>query len=195
MRKLRWAGVIALAVIAAAGCGGKTVKRVDVEKQIDLSGKWNDTDSRMVSEEMIDDCLSRPWLENHTGDTGEAPTVIVGEVVNKTDEHIISETFTKDLERAFINSGDVNVVASKMEREEVRAEREDMQSHASDKSVKVFMEEEAADYMLKGTINAINDKEGKKSVRFYQVNLELVDTETNQKVWIGSKKLKKYIKE
>ena len=28
-------------------------------RQIDLSGKWNDTDSRQVSEEMIADCLNQ----------------------------------------------------------------------------------------------------------------------------------------
>ncbi len=194
MKRLSTAGIVALAIVVTAGCG-KSVKRVEIDKPIDLSGKWNDMDSQLVSEEMISDCLSRPWIESHKAKESQEPTVIVGEVVNKTNEHIISETFTKDLEREFINSGKVRVVASSKERKEVRSEREDMQSHASDETLKAFMEEEAADYMLKGVINAINDKEGKKSVRFYQINLELIDTETNRKVWLGDKKLKKYIKD
>ncbi|MDA3792440.1 MAG: penicillin-binding protein activator LpoB [Elusimicrobia bacterium] len=193
MKKLSAVSFIALLVLFAAGCG-KSVKRVEVEEQIDLSGKWNDTDSRLVSEEMISDCLSRPWVGNHKVKEGNDPAIIVGAVVNKTDEHIISETFTKDLEREFINSGKVRVVASSDERKEVRSEREDMQRNASDETVKEFMKEEAADYMLKGVINSILDKEGKKSVRYYQIDLELIDTETNRKVWIGNKKLKKYIK-
>jgi len=186
--------VLAGLLITAAGCG-KKVERIDVEKQVDLSGKWNDTDSQLVSKEMMEDCLARPWINQYMEKNSEKPTVIVGAVVNKTDEHIISETFTKDLERALINSGRVQVVASRQEREEVREEREAMQEHASEESVKEFMKEEAADFMLKGVINSIRDKEKKKSVIFYQVNLELIDTETNQKAWIGDKKIKKYIED
>lgn len=193
MKKCTMYFMALLAVLLVAGCG-KKVKRIDVEKQIDLSGKWNDTDSRLVSEEMISDCLSRPWVSQHHEKAGKKPTVIVGTVVNKTDEHIISETFTKDLERAFINSGRVQVVASSDERKEVREERTDMQEFSSEESVKEFKKEEAADFMLKGVINSIRDRIKKKSIIYYQIDLELINTETNQKVWIGDKKIKKYIK-
>jgi hypothetical protein len=40
-----------------AGCGTQ-VERVDVKEVHDLSGAWNDTDSRLVSEEMIEDMVS-----------------------------------------------------------------------------------------------------------------------------------------
>ncbi|MGM0441877.1 MAG: penicillin-binding protein activator LpoB [Elusimicrobiota bacterium] len=179
--------------ILVTGCG-KKVERIGMDEQRDLSGKWNDTDSRMVSETMIEDCLSRPWLEQYREKEGEQPTVIVGAVLNRTDEHVVSQTFTKDLERAFINSGQVQVVASADERKEIRQEREEMQEHASEETLKEFMQEKGADFMLKGTINSIRDKEGGEEVIFYQINLELVNTETNQKVWIGDKKIRKYIK-
>ncbi|MBN2407137.1 MAG: penicillin-binding protein activator LpoB [Elusimicrobia bacterium] len=195
MKRLMVFGAACMMLIAVSGCA-KKVKRVGVEKVIDLSGKWNDTDSRLVSDEMMNDCLSRPWVTNHMAAAGgKIPAVIVGTVVNKTDEHIISETFTKDLERAMINSGRVQVVASSQERKEVREEREDMWENASEETLKQFQQEHAADYMLKGVINAIKDKEGKKSVTYYQIDLELINTETNQKVWLGNKKLKKYIKD
>ena len=194
-KKMKTAGVMAVIALGVfvAGCG-KTVSRIDVDKQIDLSGRWNDTDSRLVSEEMISDCLSRPWLSRFSEEAGHAPTVIVGTVRNNTDEHIISETFTKDLERAFINSGLVRVVASRHEREEVREERREMQEWASDDTVKELTEEHAADFMLIGTVNSIRDREGRREVIFYQVNLELVHTQTNQKAWIGDKRIKKYIR-
>ncbi len=192
-RKIKGLLITVAIAIIVSGCG-KRVERIDVGKQIDLSGRWNATDSRLVSEEMINDCLSRPWINQHHEKTGEKPTVIVGTVVNKTDEHIATETFTKDLERAFINSGRVQVVASRQERREVREEREEMQEWASEESVKKFMEEEAADFMLKGVINSILDREGRRSIIFYQINLELINTETNRKVWIGEKEIKKYIR-
>lgn len=180
--------------LAMVGCT-KTVKRVEVEEQIDLSGRWNDTDSRLVSEEMIRDALDRPWLQGFVSShSGKEPVVIVGTVRNRSHEHINTQTFVKDLERALINSGRVDFVASKGEREEIREERKDQAVYASEETAKEHGREIGADYMMQGSINSIEDREGREKVMFYQVNLELIDLETNKKVWIGEKKVKKYIR-
>jgi uncharacterized protein (TIGR02722 family) len=185
--------VLALAVLLAVGCAPK-VHRVEVEETIDLSGRWNDTDSRLVSEEMIRDALNRPWLSKFTLKQGKQPVVIVGTVRNRSHEHINVQTFVKDLERALINSGEVDFVASNVERQELRAEREDQARYSAEETAKAFGEEVGADYMLKGTINTIQDRIKGKAVLFYQVNLELMDLESNKKVWIGEKKIKKFVK-
>ncbi len=176
------------------GCGPE-VKRVDTKEVIDLSGKWNDTDSRFVSEEMIDDCLNRPWIQKYKRESkGELPVVIVGTVRNMSHEHINVQTFVKDLERALINSGEVEFVSNKIERGEIREERKDQARHSSEETAKSEGEEVGADFMLKGTINSILDKVEGKAVMFYQVNLELHNIKTHKVVWIGEKKIKKYIK-
>ena len=182
--------------IIIAGCASTpTVERKEVDTIIDLSGRWNDTDSRLVSEEMIQDCLSRPWLERYKGKHhGNIPTVIVGRVKNRSHEHINVQTFTKDLERALINSGQVQFVAAKGERVDIREERRDMAQHASDETMKGPGQEIGADYMLIGVINTIRDDIGGKAVMYYQVDLELIDMANNLKVWIGDKKIKKLIK-
>ena len=48
--------------------------------------------------------------------------------------------------------------------------------------------------MLKGSINSIKDEIKGKYVILYQVNLELIDLTNNQKVWIGEKEIKKFVK-
>lgn len=183
-----------LLFIAAAGCA-TSVQRVETEKVIDLSGRWNDTDSRLVSDEMIKDALNRSWLNKFKSkNQGDLPVVIVGTVRNRTHEHINVHTFVKDLERALVISDMVEFVASKGEREELREERKDQARHASEETAKAMGEEIAADFMLKGVISSIVDKIEGKEVKFYQVNLELLNLESNKKVWIGEKKIKKYIK-
>ena len=184
-----------LLLALVVGCAGTDIKRVDTKETIDLSGKWNDTDSRLVSEEMVNDALKRPWITRFMKENkGNLPTVIVGTVKNRSHEHINVQTFVKDLERALINSGEIDFVASKAERGELREERKDQASHASEVTAKSEGEEIGADFMLKGVINTIEDKISGKSVMFYQVNLELINIETNKKVWIGEKKIKKFIK-
>ena len=120
--------------------------------------------------------------------------VIVGTIRNLTHEHISTGTFAKDLERALINSGEVEFVASAEERGELREERMDQARHSSEETAKPMGEETGADFMLKGSINSIVDQEKRKSVIFYQVDLELIELETHKKVWIGNKKIKKYVK-
>lgn len=182
--------------LSLTACGpSQTVSRVSADTQSDLSGKWNDTDARLVAEEMISDAVEKPWLTRFTENSGDIPVTIVGRVRNETMEHIDTEVITKEMERAFVNSGAVSVVASSEEREQLREERMDQQSNASFESTKALAQELGADFMLIGNISSILDENlsGNEAAVFYTVNLELVNVETNQKVWIGNKKIKKMI--
>jgi|GEM_PF-54338 penicillin-binding protein activator len=169
------------------------VERMETDKVKDLSGKWNDTDSRLVAEEMIQDCLTRPWYSEATQKLGKKPTIIVGNVQNKTMEHINTDTFVEEIQRSIINSNKATFVASPDERGDVRTERLEQDEYASEETIKQFGKEIGADYMMMGILSSIIDKEGRKQVVFYQTNLKLVDIETNQIVWNGEKKIKKYV--
>lgn len=194
MNYFRIAPLFILGLILLAGCSQqKTVTRIDPSSTIDLSGEWNDTDSRLVANEMIGNVLSEPWLTGFKETMKKNPTLIVGTIKNRTSEHIQTITFVKDLEKALINSGKVDFVANKEEREEIRDERQDQQDNASDESVKRFREETGADFLLRGDIATIIDQAGGDKVKYYQVNLELINIETNKKVWMGDKKIKKLI--
>ena len=171
----------------------RRVERVDPRTQIDLSGRWNDTDSRLVALEMIDDSLARVWLTDFIEANGKKPAVIVGLVKNKSHELISTDVFIKDMERAFINSGKVRVVQAAEAREELRDERGDQQEFASPETMKKWGRELGADFMLQGVINTIVDSYNREKVVFYQVDLELSNIETNEKVWLGTKEIKKVI--
>jgi len=176
------------------GCASTEVKRMDVGEVKDISGRWNDTDSRLVAEEMIKDCLSRPWLANATSKKGGMPTVIVGTVRNQSSEHIATDTFVEDLQRELLNSGKVEFVASKNERGEVRDERLDQDTNSSEETRKEHGQELGADFMLSGIISTITDQEGGQSVVLYQTNLKLLNMKSNQIAWNGQKKIKKFVK-
>jgi uncharacterized protein (TIGR02722 family) len=177
------------------GCfSSHKVERVGTEENIDLSGRWNDSDSRMTAEAMVDQILGGAWISNHSGETGKKPVVIVGLVYNKSHEHIDAETFIKDVEKAFINSGRVRLVQAGDKREELRRERAAQQEFASTETAKKWGLELGADYMLNGDINSIVDTYKNEKVNYYQVNLELTDLQTSEVVWIGDKKIRKYIR-
>lgn len=188
---LKPAGVALLGIVLSA-CS-TSVERIAADSTTDLSGRWNDTDSRLVSEEMIGDMLSASWIERHRALEGDAPTVIVSDIYNRSHEHINTQTFVNDIERALINSGRVNFVANRDERGAVREERKDQDVHSREDTRNPMGQELGADYMLSGSINSIVDAEGNRQVVFYQVDLELISMADNRKIWIGQKKIKKDI--
>ncbi|MFU8819761.1 MAG: penicillin-binding protein activator LpoB [Desulfurivibrio sp.] len=186
------AGLLFLVALLFVGCATR-VERVAPEQVRDLSGNWNDTDSRLVSEEMVQDVLAQAWLGQHLSARGRQPAVIVGEIRNLSHEHINLRTFVSDIQRALINSGRVDFVASRDERDEIREERRDQDLHAREDTRKAMGRELGADYMLQGTINTIIDVEGRQQVRYYQVDLTLISLADNRIVWIGQKKIKKFV--
>ena len=186
--------VIILSVFSTA-CGTHSVTRVSEDTTIDLSGRWNDTDSQQTSAAMIAQSLGENWLLNfEQKNPGQKPVIIVGFVSNNTDEHIQSETFIRDLEKAFINSGRVRLVSGGTKRDEIRKERSQQQDYSTEASIKKWGQEIGADYMLQGDISSIIDSYKKEKVIFYQVNLQMTDIESTEVIWIGDKKIKKYIK-
>lgn len=170
-----------------------TVQRVDASETIDLSGRWNDSDSRLVADEMIADSLNRPWLLDFVETHGKKPAVIVGTIINKTNELISTDTFIRDMERAYINHGTVRVVQSSEAREHLRNERADQQQFSDPETAKKWRMELGADFMLQGVINSIYDSNDRDKLTYYQVDLELTNIETNEKVWLGTKKIKKLV--
>ncbi len=182
------------ALTLAAGCGSsKKVTRTDVDTQIDLSGEWNDVDSRQVADALVMKSTATPWIENFRAENGDRPTIIIGQVGNKTTEHIPVRTSIADLENSLINNGRVKVVASATERDQLRDERTDQQQYSSVETMKQWGREVGADFMLIGEINTLVDQEDGEQVKYYRVDCYFVGIEDNVKVWVGTHEIKKYV--
>jgi len=185
---------VAMAATALLAACSTEVTRMSPETVKDLSGNWNDTDSQMVSKDMIQEALSEPWLGNYTqSHNGKPPVVIVGTIRNLSSEHINTNAFVTDMQRALINSGKVRFVAASEQRGEVREERKDQDINAREDTRKAMGQEIGADFMMKGTINMIVDQSGDTAVHYYQVDLNLISMADNSIVWVGQKKIKKLV--
>ena len=193
MRRIFIGTLVVLTIALINGCANRKITRVDPNETIDLSGRWNDSDSRLVSEEMIGEVLTSAWLPRYTKANDKRPVVVVGLVENKSHEHINSETFIKDIEKAIIRDGNIRLVVAGEKRNELRKERAEQQDYASPETTKKWGKELGADFILQGTINSIVDAYKKQKVVTYQIDLQLTNIETNEVVWMGDKKIKKQI--
>jgi len=184
--------VVLIAVLAFSACVSSNpgVMRVDAGSQIDLSGYWNDTDVKIVCEALIKDCLNSPRVEQaireKAGKTpGKTPVVLVGRFRNESDEHINTGIISSIMEATIFNSGKLDFVAGGGTRDELRAERQDQQSNASEATAAGLGKETGADFLLTGTVRTIIDRADNKTVRTYFVNAEMSNIETNQRMWMG----------
>ncbi len=196
MKKLFSLLIISTLILFFAGCGSsRNVQRTSSDTTVDLSGRWNDTDSRLTAKKMVNGLLDARWISNFKKENQRKPVVIVGNIKNNSSEHIQTKIFSKDIERELINSGEVKFVASSEERAEIRDERSEQQQYSSMETAKRLANETGADYMLKGVISTQNDSFDGEAVKFYQVDLEMINLETNEKVWMDSKKIKKLVEQ
>lgn len=186
---------LCVAMIAPAGCNKRQiVTRVDPDTTIDLDYRFSDDDARMTADTMITSCLQSGWIDEWMREhNGARPTVIIGTVKNDTSDYINTKLFTKQIERALINSGRVNIVAGRDERGEIRDERLAARDWSRPDTVKKAAFELGADFMLIGTVgeNVQLSLDQKKRVQYYQVDLELVDIESNRKAWAEEQRVKK----
>ncbi|HED52597.1 MAG TPA: penicillin-binding protein activator LpoB [Phycisphaerales bacterium] len=187
------AGLMALAVILGGCSKNWQVKRIDPDTVVDLDYRFDDDDAREVARGMIDDALSRPWIGEHMAVHEKRPLIVVGSVKNETEDYIDPDLFTDVIQEELLNSGKVRFVAERDLRAELRQERLDDQEFLDPATIKQAAMEKGADYMMLGRIKDVKERsrDGKSIVAFYQVTLELIDIETNEKVWIESREIKK----
>jgi uncharacterized protein (TIGR02722 family) len=175
-------------------CQPHSVTRVTPETQIDLSGRWNDSDSRMVAEKMINDLFSSERFKEYSEQNGKKPVVVVGLIRNKTSEHIDAANYVKKFEMAIYNSNVADLVESDEFRDQLRKERAEQQDFADPATVAQWGKETGADLMLFGEMSSETDTYNNRRVVNYVTTLFLTDVETNKRVWYGQHEIKKLVK-
>lgn len=189
MKKLSWIVLILISISCQ-----RSVTRISPETQIDLSGRWNDADSRMVAEKMINELFTSERFKEYSQENGKKPTIIVGIIKNKTSEHIDAANYIKKFELAIYNSNFADLVESDEFRDKLRQERAEQQDFADPATMARWGKETGADVMLFGEMTSETDTYNKKRVVNYITTLFLTDIETNKRVWYGQHEIKKFVK-
>ena len=150
--------ILLLVFIAVSPCLAKKVNRVDADKQVDLSGKWNDTDARIVTESLIEQALGSGGFEAYKEELGRRPVITGGSFRNDTSEYIDTSILTEGITTAILNSGKARFKTDKRNLEEIRNARAEDQSWQVDMSQqKEVANELVRDLMLTGSIKSIVD--------------------------------------
>ena len=89
--------IMLLSLVFLTACQSSySVSRVSSDKDLDLSGSWNDTDIRLVSEALVQSSMKGAWINNfRMKNLGRNPVVIVGTFINRSSEHIDTAIIAK----------------------------------------------------------------------------------------------------
>lgn len=183
-----------LMIFIVASCQTRKVTRIDPSTEIDLSGRWNDVDSRKVADQMIYDLFESEKFKEYSRQLGRKPVIIVGDILNKTTEHIDAANFVKKFEAVIHNSNMADIVESDSFRDKLRVERTQQSDFADPSTAKQFGKELGADVMLFGEMTSEIDTYNNKRVVNYITTLFLTDIETNRRIWYGQNEIKKFVK-
>jgi uncharacterized protein (TIGR02722 family) len=180
------AAAVAVVALFSACSSNPKVTRVSADKQVDLSGYWNDTDARKVSKSLIDMCLASPRMNTAIGRRGaKTPVVVVGDFKNSGDEHIDTEIITQFVQDALFNSGKFDFTAGSSVRAQIQKELDyqNNSGNVSEATAKAIGRATGADFLMTGSLRSSIDAVSNKQSRSYFVTGQMYDLESGLLVW------------
>ncbi len=177
-------------------CSCIFAKKVERGGNANLTPYLNESDSRVVCKDIVEQVIKSPRIERFTSQKDRDPIVTIGKIKDETGEFFDTQIIANSLKTAILNSGVLEFMANKDVRDEMRQEAIEQSDHANEDQAVAIDDEDAADYMLTGSIKLMVQNNGKKQERTYIVNIELTDLHTHRTVAMfePSEEVKDYLK-
>jgi uncharacterized protein (TIGR02722 family) len=181
-----------VSVLSFSGCSSYSVKRVSLDTEGGVTSRWTDNDARLTAKTLIRKALRENWLANFKAKHGRRPVVELGQIINRSDQHINTRLFLNHFQDQLLESGKVHfVTANAAHRGEASSERAYQMSHARSSTIHGPDQQTGADYLLTGSINSYVARRAGKTVRMYETHLKAIDLTTNEIVWASEYRVKK----
>jgi uncharacterized protein (TIGR02722 family) len=183
---------ILASVVAVSACQTTQGNYADPNKIEIVDDRWNDSDARLVGEEMIRSALAKRWLTEYTREfQGKRPFILVDDFENRTSEQIDTKAIFEAVRNELINSGKVRFLDG-AQRAKILEEYKYQQSGVvKADAAKGPGKQAAADFFLVGALSSIVSEAGGYKTVTYQVEMRLTNIESSEIVWTEVKKLKK----
>ena len=168
-----------LSVFIAAGALSAKAKR---GANADLTAYLNSSDADVICKDIVKQVIASPRIERFSEKNNRDPIVTIGTIKDETGEFFDTQIIANSMKTAILKSGVLEFMANKDVRNEMRDEVFDQADHANEDKAVAIDDEDAADYMLTGSVKLMVQNSGKFQERTYIVNLELTDLHTHRTV-------------
>lgn len=156
----------------------------------------NESDCRVICTDIVKQIVDSDRIKRFAKENSRDPIVTIGRIKDETGEFFDTQIIANSLKTAIIKSGFLEFMANSDIRDEMRQELINQADHANEAQAKAIDDEDAADYMLTGSVKIMVQNNGKKQERTYIVNIEMTDVRSHRSVdmFEPSEKVKDYLK-
>jgi PBP1b-binding outer membrane lipoprotein LpoB len=165
---------ILLLVTIFFSCKSTEVEVVSKLKEAYVEKFWNETDSELASDSLINQILKIESIAKYF--SKNKPKLAVGSILNLSNEEIDTSLISKNIERSLLNSGKITFVSSKMKREEQRSERKNSIEFANNKEFSKYIKNLKADFFIDGKIELKIDSLKNPIGKEYNLILKIFET-------------------
>jgi penicillin-binding protein activator len=183
-------GLCSLAVFAAACTGPRAYTRgeyADPNTIELLSDNFSENDLQLIARTMVDSLSESAAFQRIEGQ----PLIIVGDMRNRTSEHIDMGSLADKVRVQLIRTGKFSFI-DRDARQQIAEEYEYQQSgYVRQDQAAGPGEQHGADYILTGTISSIVQQAGRDKMVYYKMTMQLTNLRTGVIEWADEKELRK----
>lgn len=179
-------GLVSLASVAAAGCGGPQAVRGSEVAGLDDAAMGTGLDRRDLQQMLktnLDALEASAAVRKWEGE--DRPTVAVLSITNETTEHIDSalEALISDVETALVNAGHVRVIST-ADQPELIAQVRSQQTDAFDPAkVAAWGQQVGARYFVTGKVYTVDERQdGERRVQYF-LFMRVLEAATGDLLW------------
>lgn len=179
--------LLLLALAPAGACSTRVTYEDPTEVEI-LDTDFSYSDLKMIAQDLTDSFLA-------TGVWGkDVPRVVIGGVVNRTNQHIDTVNITDTISTVFVQSGKFTVLstAGGPGLEEMEKELAYQQTGKVDQAAAAELGKNlGAEYVFYGRFTSIQSRGGDVESIVYKFTLTALNVQTRQEIWKDEKELRK----
>jgi uncharacterized protein (TIGR02722 family) len=202
MKKTLTLLTLALAPLLAAGCSSTGYDDPDMVETLTID--FGSTDLQTLAAAMSESLIADPnlsYLERPDKGDDKRIKIVIGDVENRTTEHIDTTGITDSIRTSLLKSGKFFILAGDPGQGQIGDQVSFQQgSGRVDPSMAMaFGKQHGAEVIVYGTLRSIDKKKGrsleslgyKKEDLYYQFVMQCVNIETGQLIWAEEKDIRK----
>jgi uncharacterized protein (TIGR02722 family) len=182
-QKFSLSTILLVSSFIMSGC--TTVVKYDDPKAVEtVTADFGSSDLQSSAETLTQSLLKTRYIAK----AQQPPKVRLRSINNLTYEHIDTKAITDKIRIKLLKSGEVRFLADTANLNQVKDEREFTSSATANKSPKAMAD---SDYIITGNVRSIKKANDDLKDVYYNVSLELVDSQTGEILWADEKEIRK----
>lgn len=182
--------VVFVLLFVLYGCGPQS-SYVSVE-QMEVSRNFGIKDEKILVDAIVQNMKKDSNLMNYFGI--KVPTLLVGEIVNQTSEHLDTTSIVSSLKVAISSTGIVKILDRANKELLVEEQKLNQAGFTSAERATKIGKLWGAKFYLRGNLTSKVSYTKKTTNNYYKLVVSILDIETGQEIWIGESDVNKITK-